>query len=95
MSKRRTIIRLYAGLTAEDFMKENPLTMLAVVETTNADKFNRLKFNRMDWEEQKVYEAYLDRPRTDYRMVLSGGSFYKINKTQYKALSAMFPERVL
>ena len=39
------------------WMRNNPLTMLAKVETTNADKFNRVKFNRMDWEEQKVYEG--------------------------------------
>ena len=95
MSKRRIRIKLYDGLMDVEFMIHNPLTMLAKVETTNADKFNRVKFNRMDWEEQKVYEAYLDRPRTDYRMVLAGGSFYEINKTQYKYLSAMFPERVL
>lgn len=47
--------------------------------------YNRRKFNRMDGEEQKKYEAQLNKVRTVYEIHPPGANyFYDITATQYK-----------
>jgi len=48
-------------------------------------RWNRIKYNRMDWSEQKEYERKLDTMIPDYRLYtsLTGTSFFSVPKTVY------------
>ena len=53
------------------------------IGTTCPIKYNRVKFNRMNWKEQQEYEKKLSERITEYRAICKSGSYYPLTKTEY------------
>ena len=50
---------------------------------TNAVKYDRNKFNRMDGNEQKKYYEKLNKPKFEYNLTFEDGSYYSVPKEVY------------
>lgn len=53
------------------------------ISTKNKVDFDRLKFNRMDWEQQVIYEKKCNQKVNCYKLTEKDGSLYNITKTEY------------
>ena len=54
------------------------------ITTKNKVNFDRIKFNRMDFYQQKEYENKCNQKIESYRLNLVDGSYYEITKTEYQ-----------
>jgi len=54
-------------------------------------KWNRRKFNNMDYSEQKEYERKLDTMVPEYRLYTSETSFYPVPKLVYDYFISLHP----
>lgn len=56
-----------------------------------AVQYDRRKFNRMNWQEQQVYEKRLAEKKTEYRAQSNDDSgFFTLTTTEYKYFCSLF-----
>lgn len=87
--------KVYNGRTVIEHMTITE-GWLEAVETDSSHLWNRRKYNRMDYQEQRAYEKRMEKIKTEYRMGSSkdGTAYYVIQKMLYDYLCKTFPERV-
>lgn len=52
-------------------------------EMRSKTTYNRTRFNRMNWEEQKAYEERMNTKVPCYELKTKDGGYYDITKTEY------------
>lgn len=76
----------YGIMTRRDWLHKM-LDKGAYCESREVPKygFNRIKFNRMEWDEQAAYEKKLEEKKIGYFIYPEGKEkpFYEITKTEY------------
>jgi len=58
-------------------------------ETAPKYKFNRLKYNRMNGQDQEIYEAKMKQTKTAYELREKSNCFYDITKIEYNYFKAL------
>lgn len=79
------LIRFPEGVMSLAAWVQNHAVRVECVEVPWTSLINRRAFNRMDYSEQKAYEARLRTKTTQYRAWSSRDTFYTITKTLYLA----------
>lgn len=54
------------------------------IKQVPAVQYNRIKFNRMNYEQQKEYEKRLNTLVPEYRISFEDETYFKLNKTEYE-----------
>jgi len=78
----------YSGfgiLTRKEFIEKTHKAGARVEQgETPSVKYNRVKYNRMDWQEQQEYEKKLNTMVPDYRLYQKGETWFtEITKIEY------------
>ena len=55
-------------------------------------EYNRRKYNRMDWDEQRVYNQKLKEKKTEYRLYTDDDIYLKIPKTLFDVIGISQPQ---
>ncbi len=79
-------------MSRRDWLKTQMIKGAYVLESTkNRIDFDRIKFNRMNWDEQKEYERKCEEKIPCYKLYekADSNSFFEITKTEYEAFLAL------
>ena len=53
------------------------------IEQVPSVKYNRVKYNRMDWEEQADYDKKLAKLKNEYRLYSNPSTFWAVTRVEY------------
>lgn len=85
---------IFNGKTAEQHMELEGV-YLEKVETDHQSSYNRIRYNRMNDQEQQEYEKKLREPKTEYRMyTTTPGRYFEIGATLFNYLSEKHPNKI-
>ena len=85
----------FEGKRFSDILAEGSITALRK-DTNNAVRYDRRKFNAMNYDEQKDYSEKVNRRKTEYGFSINNQeSWYEIPKAVFEMVLAKYPGMII